>query len=80
QVRWCYQRELRANPKLEGKVVVKFVIDASGGVSRATVHASSLGNPIVENCICERFMAFQFPKPKGGGMVIVTYPFYFHST
>ncbi len=80
QIRWCYQRELRANPALEGKVVIKFVIDQSGGVSQAKVHATSLNNPIVENCMCERFMAFQFPKPKGNGIVIVTYPFYFHSS
>jgi hypothetical protein len=27
--------------------------------------------------ICGCFMSFQFPEPKGGGIVIVNYPFAF---
>jgi hypothetical protein len=77
QIRYCYQRELTKNPELTGKVVVKFVIAKDGTVSSATTKSSTLANPAVEQCINGRFMRFQFPEPKGGGIVIVSYPFMF---
>jgi len=77
QIRYCYQRELTKNPALGGKVTVKFVIDKAGAVSSATTKATTMGSPAVEGCINSRFMRFQFPEPKGGGIVIVSYPFIF---
>ncbi|MCB9777393.1 MAG: AgmX/PglI C-terminal domain-containing protein [Alphaproteobacteria bacterium] len=77
QIRYCYQRELTKNPELGGKVTVKFVIAKDGSVSKADIKSSSLGNSSVESCISGRFMRFQFPEPKGGGIVIVSYPFIF---
>jgi hypothetical protein len=77
QIRYCYQRELTKSPALAGKIVVKFVIAKDGTVSSATTKSSSMGSPAVENCINQRFMRFQFPSPKGGGIVFVTYPFIF---
>ncbi len=79
QIRYCYQKELNKNPGLYGKIVIKFVIAKDGSVSSAKTNSTSMNNPIVENCICQRFMRFQFPQPKGGGIVIVTYPFVFKS-
>jgi hypothetical protein len=76
-IRYCYQRELTKNPALAGKITVKFVIAADGTVSSATTKSSSMGNPAVEGCINGRFLRFQFPQPKGGGIVIVSYPFIF---
>jgi hypothetical protein len=77
QIRYCYQRELTKNPALGGKITVKFVIAKDGSVSSATTKASTMGSPAVEGCINGRFMRFQFPEPKGGGIVIVSYPFIF---
>lgn len=77
QIRYCYQRELTKNPALGGKITVKFVIAKDGTVSSATTKTSTMNNPAVENCINGRFMRFQFPEPKGGGIVIVSYPFIF---
>ena len=77
QIRYCYQRELTKKPDLGGKVTVKFVISATGGVSKASIKSSSLGDKTVESCVTSRFMRFTFPKPKGGGIVIVSYPFIF---
>ena len=79
KIRYCYQKELNKNPKLFGKLVVKFVIAKDGSVSTATTKASTLGNPIVEKCVNARFMRMRFPAPKGGGIVIVSYPFVFNS-
>jgi len=77
QIRYCYQRELSTNPSLGGKITVKFVIAKDGTVSKASIKSSTMGNSAVEGCITGRFMRFQFPEPKGGGIVIVSYPFVF---
>ncbi|MFZ5475207.1 MAG: AgmX/PglI C-terminal domain-containing protein [Myxococcota bacterium] len=77
QIRYCYQRELTKNPSLGGKITVKFVIAKDGTVSSATTKSTTMNNPAVESCINGRFMRFQFPEPKGGGIVIVSYPFIF---
>ena len=79
QIRYCYQKELNKNPKLFGKMVVKFVIAKDGSVSSSSTKTSTLKNPIVENCVHSRFMRMRFPQPKGGGIVIVSYPFVFNS-
>jgi TonB family protein len=75
QVRYCYESELQRHPGLNGKVTVKFVIGPAGQVQKSGVDTSSLGNPAVENCIVARVYQWQFPKPKGGGIVQVSYPF-----
>ena len=79
QIRYCYQRELTKNPSLKGKIIVKFVIAANGSVSKASIKSSSMGSKGVESCITGRFRRFKFPEPKGGGIVIVSYPFIFSS-
>ena len=78
QIRYCYQKELNRNPDLQGKVVIKFVIAKDGSVSNTSVSGTTMNNPVVENCLCSRFMRMQFPKPDGGGIVFVTYPFVFN--
>lgn len=77
QIRYCYQSELTKNPTLGGKITVKFIIEKDGTVSKATIKSSTMGNKNVEDAICARFLRFQFPEPKGGGIVIVSYPFIF---
>ncbi len=76
-IRYCYQKELAKNPALGGKIQEKFVIAKDGTVSSATTGTSTMNNPAVESCINGRFQKFQFPEPKGGGIVIVKYPFIF---
>lgn len=75
QVRYCYESELQRHPGLNGKVTIKFVIGPAGQVQKSGVDNSSLGNSAVENCIVARVYQWQFPKPKGGGIVQVSYPF-----
>ncbi len=77
QLRYCYQRVLTKEPDLSGKIVVKFVIAADGSVSSAEVQQTTMNNASVEGCVTGRFLRFLFPKPEGGGIVTVTYPFIF---
>ncbi|MBT3223050.1 MAG: energy transducer TonB [Proteobacteria bacterium] len=77
QIRYCYQRELAKDDTIEGTVMIKFVIDKEGHVQQANVASSTMGNEMVENCLVARFKSFLFPKPAGGGIVIVKYPLVF---
>lgn len=80
QIRYCYERQLSANPELYGKILVKFTIGAAGSVVAQAIGTTSLKNAMVEGCILRRIAGWQFPTPKGGTNVLVTYPFLFKST
>lgn len=77
QIRYCYESQLNRFPKLEGKVAVKFVISAQGSVATSSVAQTTVNNAELEACVAGRVRTWIFPKPKGGGVVIVTYPFIF---
>jgi TonB family protein len=77
QIRYCYESQLTRFPKLNGKVQVKFVISASGTVASSSVMQSTANNSELEQCVAGRVRTWIFPKPKGGGVVVVTYPFNF---
>lgn len=76
--RRCYEQRLLQDPALEGKVVVKFVIAATGLVSQASI-ARAL-DAEVDRCVKNVTIRLRFPKPAGGGIVIVTYPFVFRTS
>lgn len=77
QIRYCFDQQLSRFPNLNGKVAVKFIITPEGTVSSSTVSQSTLGNSEMEKCVADRILGWAFPKPKGAGVVIVTYPFIF---
>ena len=77
QIRYCYESLLNRFPKLGGKVAVKFVITATGAVASSSVAQSTAGNADLETCVAGRVRTWKFPEPKGGGVVVVTYPFIF---
>lgn len=77
QIRYCYTRELQKDPTLAGKIVIGFTIARDGSVSTASPKSTTVNNGAVEGCIVQRFRQMQFPEPKGGGIVVVSYPFLF---
>ncbi len=77
QVRACYEKGLRKNPGLAGQVLMDFEIAASGKLNYTKVRKTSLANQEVENCVATVMRNWQFPKPVGGTMVKVSYPFTF---
>lgn len=78
-IRYCYQQELMKTPTLKGEIVTKLIIDRNGSVSTASMKTSTMKSASVESCLVSRFKEMQFPKPKGGGIAIVSYPFTFWS-
>lgn len=75
QVRRCYEDELKILPALEGLVSVDFEVGPAGKLNYARTAKSTLDNKNVQNCINQKMMTWEFPKPKGGVNVKVNYPF-----
>ena len=76
RLKHCYERELGAAPDLEGKVSATFTVAGSGAVA-AVQSAHSLASPEVASCVERVIRTLTFPAPRGGGQVVVTYPFVF---
>jgi TonB family protein len=59
-----YERALRMNPTLQGKLVLQFTIAPSGVVTRCRVVSSELHDPALEHEIVARVMLFRFEPEK----------------
>ncbi len=80
KMRFCYEQALSRSQGLRGKVSVKFVISQDGSVSSSAVApGSDTHNLELEQCVVSRVRGLQFPRPRGGGTVAVTYPFVFQN-
>lgn len=64
QLRYCYEQWLRDDNTAKGNVTVHFVIAASGAVVSAEVTKKL--HDSVDQCVVERFLALEFPKPEQG--------------
>ena len=77
-IRGCYERELKRNPGLKGKVVVRFNITPAGRAGDVRIEENTLGSPEVSSCITGLMRSWIFPfKPPDE--VPVQYPFLFTS-
>jgi TonB family protein len=75
-IKACYEKQLKKNPKLAGKVKIQFTILGSGRVGDVQVLQDSTGEPAVGACIKRNMKRWKFPKPDGGS-VTVAFPFVF---
>jgi TonB family protein len=75
-VKSCYQRALKRNPNLAGKITIRLVINTMGKVSSVYVETDSLGDPSVTSCIKGYAKRWRFPPPDGGSAEIAV-PFNF---
>lgn len=75
-IQQCYEKELKRNPSLKGKVVVRFSITPAGRTSDIDIEENTLGNEAVGSCIKTTIRGWVFPfKPPSD--VPVAYPFVF---
>ena len=79
EVKYCYEQELTTHAGLGGRISVQFAIGLNGQVFSSVLQSSSMGSPRVESCVVNAVRRWDFPKPSGGGMAIVVYPFNFTS-
>jgi hypothetical protein len=77
EVKYCYDQELVHKAGLEGRISVQFIIAGTGQVINSFVQSTTMNNVRVESCVVGAVKRWPFPKPTGGGIAIVSYPFNF---
>lgn len=77
ELRDCYALGLAKDPQLAGPLAIEFTIGPSGAVEDAKAEdVTRFGDPDVARCIVEAISGWQFPEPRGGGRITVSYPFH----
>jgi hypothetical protein len=79
QIKYCYEREFQKEPDLEGKLLANWTISPEGDVEASHMPQNTMNNKVVEQCVLRVVNRMVFPKPRGGGIVKVNYPFVFSS-
>lgn len=85
EVRACYDAFYERFNVKTFKILTLFVIDGQGAVAQVRVHpqtrsdASALGDARVPmlTCVGQVVKAYQYPKPRDGGVVQVKFPYTF---
>jgi len=78
-IKGCYERSLKRNPNLSGKIKIRWTITAAGTVSEVEIEEDSMGDAEVTSCIRGLVKRWRFPAPSGGSVDVV-YPFVFQSS
>jgi RNA polymerase sigma factor (sigma-70 family) len=82
----CYEEGIQRDPKLAGSIVVEFTIEGEPGIgglvgeSKIDPKDSTLGDPVVRECVQETMYALKIDPPTNGGIVQVRYPFAFSTS
>ncbi len=75
-IRYAYNRELRKNPALRGKIVLRFTISPGGEVTECSVEETAMKWQPLEDTLVKMVLKWKFPAiPEG--TVTVRYPFVF---
>ena len=69
-----YNRELRKNPTLQGKVVLRLTIQPDGSVSDCKLESSDMDAPELEAKIVDRVKKFNFGAKEGVPPITILYP------
>jgi len=69
-----YNRELRKNPTLQGKLVLKLTIQPNGNVSACSLESSDMDAPALEKKIVARVKKFNFGAKEDVPAITILYP------
>ena len=69
-----YNRELRKNPTLQGKMVLRLTIEPDGKVSACSVDSSDMDAPDLDKKIADRVKKFNFGAKDGVPSITILYP------
>jgi len=78
QVRACYERELKKNSSLAGKVLATWTIRPDGSVGSTRIKRNTTGSRALLPCITKAVSSWRFPASKSSADV--EYPFVFKPT
>lgn len=73
-IRVCYERSLKVNPDVQGKVTIRFTIGRAGTITDIQVTENSTGDAAIGTCIAQKVRAWRF-SPPDEGEVTFSYPF-----
>lgn len=76
-IRSCYERQLRANPDLAGKVTIEFTVEQSGDVVNARATENTTRDERVASCIVGTVSRLRFDPAPTDASVTLNYPFVF---
>jgi len=79
EINYCYEKGLFDNPGLEGKLNMFWEIKPNGRVGVVRIKRSTMRSNSVNRCIINVIKKMKFPKPRGGGVVQVGFPFSFRA-
>ncbi|HJL42359.1 MAG TPA: AgmX/PglI C-terminal domain-containing protein [Myxococcales bacterium LLY-WYZ-16_1] len=68
-IRSCYERALKRDPDLKGKLILDFEILENGRTS-GVMFGGSLRSKAVHSCIERRARRWRFPRPRGGSVFV----------
>ncbi len=79
ETRACYDKAATKNPKLEGDVDIKFVIDPQGAMTDVAVDPAhtNVGDEAIGKCLVEIVKTLRFPPSAKGMETRAHYPFNF---
>lgn len=69
-----YNRELRSNPTLRGKMVLELIIEPDGSVSGCRVESTDMDSPALSAKIVARVKSFNFGAKEGVPTTKILYP------
>lgn len=69
-----YNRELRNDPTLRGKMVLRITIEPDGQVSACSIKSTDLASPTLSADIVDRVLKFNFGPKAGVSAVVILYP------
>ena len=69
-----YNKELRKDPTLRGKILLRMSIETSGAVSMCKVESTDLASPELVAKIVERIKRFNFGYKEGVPKITILYP------
>ena len=80
EIRYCYEMQLQKHPNLRGKMAAVWTINSDGAVKDVNLNSQDMKEAAMNRCLYEKIIKWQFPSPKGGGVVHVRFPFLFNRT
>ena len=78
EIQFCYEKALRTQPSLAGRVALEWTINLSGRVTKVRTADSTLASDAAVNCMTAAVKTWTFPEPRGGE-VTVAFPFIFNA-
>lgn len=78
EIQYCYEKQLRTQPGLSGRVVLDWTVNLQGKVTVVKIAQSTMASSEATNCMMQKLKTWKFPNPRGGAVSIV-FPFVFNT-